>query len=225
MKKLLAILFLLVSISSSSQCVITIDSSGAEQRLIITNNGINAHDGEFKAGHSLWNVDFDSVTVADQQAILTVAPGCLVPVTSSVSTGRKIRTLITAAQNALEARAKLSGALFTGAFGYDNGMGALVTQLTSKSTAVTINNLVGKITTHNASLAAGAEVTFTVNNSLVTATDYVDVGISSGGTIGAYHVFRSSTSNGGFTITISNLTLGILSQAIQIDFIVIKGNG
>ena len=57
------------------------------------------------------------------------------------------------------------------AIGYVSG--GAVTQLTSKSTGVTLNKPCGAITLHNASLTGDAEVTFTVTNSEVAATDVV----------------------------------------------------
>ena len=49
--------------------------------------------------------------------------------------------------------------------------GGTVTQATNKSTAVTLNAESGQITMNNAALAAAAEVSFTVNNDKVAATD------------------------------------------------------
>ena len=57
------------------------------------------------------------------------------------------------------------------AIGYPRG--GAVTQATSKSTGVTLNKPCGAITMHNASLAGDAEVSFTVTNSEVAATDVV----------------------------------------------------
>lgn len=107
--------------------------------------------------------------------------------------------------------------------GYATGSGGTVTQLTSKSTGVTLNKACGQITTHNAALAAGAEVTFTVTNSTVAATDIPVVAISSGGTAGSYGVWATAVAAGSFAITLSNLSAGSLSQAIVINFAVIKG--
>ena len=214
MKKLLTVLFLLMNLVVSSQCTISIDSSGATWSLIINNNGIE-YPGEFIAGHPLWNVDFDSVTVADQQAILTNYQGCWVPVTSSVATGKKIRALITAAQNALDNKRpeyKLSSA-------------GIVTQLTSKATAVTNNNILGTITLHPAALAAGAEVKFTVNNNLIGINDIPYAFHKTAGTFGSYDVQAGNTTNGSFQIMISNKTTATtLSEAIVIGFSITKVN-
>lgn len=98
-----------------------------------------------------------------------------------------------------------------------------VTQATNKTTAVTLNELSGKITMSNAALAAAAEVSFTVNNSLVTTNDVPVVAVQATGTAGAYLVSVGSVANGSFTITVSNASAGSLSQAIILNFIIIKG--
>lgn len=102
------------------------------------------------------------------------------------------------------------------------GNGSTVTQLTNKSTAVTINTRWGKITTSNAALTAGSEVSFTVNNNQVTTDDIPQVCIQSGGTVGSYLTGVTAVGNGTFSITISNLSGGSLSQALVISFYIFK---
>jgi hypothetical protein len=113
--------------------------------------------------------------------------------------------------------------LTTSAFGYTTGAGGTVTQLTNKSTGVTLNTLSGRITTHNAALAAAAEVTFVVTNNQVASTDVPVVAIASGGTAGSYAAVVSAVGSGSFSISLSNLSGGSLSQAVVINFAVIKG--
>ena len=64
--------------------------------------------------------------------------------------------------------------------------GGAVSQLTSKSTNVTLNARSGKITTNNAELAANGIVSFTVSNSSITASDVILANHVSGGTLGSY---------------------------------------
>lgn len=109
-----------------------------------------------------------------------------------------------------------------GGIGYTTGNGGSVTQSGNKGTAVTINKLSGVITTTSAALAAGAEVSFNVNNSTVALTDVVQVSIQGGGTAGSYSVGVTATGAGFFTVTLSNLSTGSLSQAVVINFIVLK---
>lgn len=106
--------------------------------------------------------------------------------------------------------------------GYFTGAGGTVTQNGNKGNAVTLNKICGQITTTNSALAAGAEVAFTLNNSTIAATDVVYACISSGGTIGSYLICVSSVSDGACTITLSNVSTGSLSQALVINFTVIK---
>lgn len=106
--------------------------------------------------------------------------------------------------------------------GYTTGAGGTVTQGTSKSTGVTLDKVCGTITTHAESLAAGAEVTFTVTNSNVAITDIPIVCIRSGGTVGAYGLFVSAVAAGSFSLTLSNLTTGALAEAIVISFGLLK---
>jgi hypothetical protein len=108
--------------------------------------------------------------------------------------------------------------------GYSTGFGGTVTQLTNKSTAVTLNKMSGRITMANSALAAGAEVSFTVNNNTVTATDIPVVAIQSVGTAGSYLASVGSVSNGAFTITLSNASTGSLSQAVVLSYVIIKGS-
>ena len=110
----------------------------------------------------------------------------------------------------------------TNAFGYAAGAGGSVTQLTSKSTGVTLNKLSGKITMHGAALAAAAEVAFTLTNSFIEATDVVVVNIQSVGTAGAYFVCVGAVSAGSCSITLGNCSAGSLSQAVVLNFAVIK---
>ena len=105
----------------------------------------------------------------------------------------------------------------TSGIGYATGAGGTVTQLTSKSTGVTIDKITGLITTHSAALAAGAVVTFTVTNSAVSLYDIPIVNAISG-TNGAYAVSISGIAFGSFEISIRNLTAGSLSEAIQLRF-------
>ena len=101
--------------------------------------------------------------------------------------------------------------------------GGTVTQATSKSTGVTLNAASGQITMHNAALADGAEVTFTVTNSEVAATDVVVVNHGSAGIAGAYVVQANTLAAGSFKITVGNVSGGSLGEAIVLNFVALKG--
>ncbi len=107
--------------------------------------------------------------------------------------------------------------------GYSSAAQGTVTQATSKSTGVTMNKSMGRITMNNASLAAGTSVTFTLTNSLISANDVVIASVSGGGTAGAYWPFVSSQASGSAVIGLYNNTAGALGEAVIINFAVIHG--
>lgn len=108
----------------------------------------------------------------------------------------------------------------TGALGYGTGAGGTVTQLTSKSTPVTLNKPCGVITTHNSALAAGASVTIVLYNALVSASD-TSIATS---TNGNYEAHAYVTSTGVIYIRLTNVSGSSLSQAVSISFSVVRGS-
>ena len=109
-----------------------------------------------------------------------------------------------------------------GALGYGAGSGGAVTQLTSKTTSVTLNKPCGQVTMNAAALAGGAVARFLVSNSVVSAMDIVVVAIRFPGS-GQYRCWVSQISNGSFDIDVQNNTAGSLSDAVVVTFSVIKG--
>ena len=110
----------------------------------------------------------------------------------------------------------------SGTLGYTAAAQGTVTQLTDKSTAVTLNKSAGRITMNNASLATATNATFTLNNSFISANDTVILTISGGqATPGSYNVFANSLSAGAVSITLRNISGGSLSEAIVINFALI----
>jgi 1-aminocyclopropane-1-carboxylate deaminase/D-cysteine desulfhydrase-like pyridoxal-dependent ACC family enzyme len=107
--------------------------------------------------------------------------------------------------------------------GYSTGAQGTVTQATSKSTAVTLNKSMGRITMNNAELAANTAVSFTMNNSLISANDTIIVNVSGGGTAAAYTTYISSMTTGSAVITLRNMTSGALSEAVILNFATIHG--
>lgn len=108
--------------------------------------------------------------------------------------------------------------------GYAAAAQGTVTQATSKSTAVTLNTSMGRITMNNASLATATNATFTLNNSLISANDTVILTISGGqATAGSYNVFANALTTGSVSITLRNISGGTLSEAVVINFCVIHG--
>jgi hypothetical protein len=108
-----------------------------------------------------------------------------------------------------------------GELGYTAEANGTVTQLTSKSTGVTLNKSAGQITMNNAELANNTNVTFTLTNSTIIAKDVVVLSVASGATAGAYNCWVSGKGVGSCTITLRNLSGGALSEAVVINFAVI----
>ena len=111
--------------------------------------------------------------------------------------------------------------LSDGVLGYTAAAQGTVTQATSKSTAVTLDKSAGQITMNNAALGATTNVTFTLNNSYISANDIVILNVSGGATAGAYNCWVSGLSAGAATITVRNITAGSLSEAVVINFALI----
>jgi len=106
--------------------------------------------------------------------------------------------------------------------GYTTAAQGTVTQLTSKSTAVTLNKSAGQITMNNASLTTATNATFTLNNSFISNNDTVILTIAGGQTTpGSYNVFANSLGAGTVSITLRNISGGTLSEAIVINFAII----
>ena len=104
----------------------------------------------------------------------------------------------------------------------DYAKGGAVTQATDKATGVTLNQPSGQITMNGAALAAAAEVSFTVTNDKVTADDVIVVNHASAGTAGSYFIEANNIDNGSFAITVGNTSVGSLSEAIVLHFVVIR---
>lgn len=131
--------------------------------------------------------------------------------------------IVTINSTSVVAASSLKSTSPTGGVGYGTGAGGVVTQITSKSTAVTLTKICGQITTHNASLAAGATVGFTVNNNTIAATDVVVLSIASGASSAlAYTLTAVSIAANLFGIEIRNNSTGALAEVLIINFAVIK---
>ena len=110
--------------------------------------------------------------------------------------------------------------------GYSAAAQGTVTQLTDKSTGVTLNKSAGRITMNNAALAGGAAVSFVLTNNLISANDTVIVNVSSnttGSAAGAYTTYVSYLVAGSALITLRNLSATSYSEAVIINFCTIHG--
>jgi hypothetical protein len=123
----------------------------------------------------------------------------------------------------LSANGAVTASIPTGGLGYRTGAGGSVTQATDKSTGVTLNTVCGRITMNNATLNAGAEVGFSVTNSVVAETDIILVNIGGAATYNSYQICVDDVNTGGFHITLTNTTTSTnLSEPLIINFAVIK---
>jgi hypothetical protein len=102
--------------------------------------------------------------------------------------------------------------------GYGAGAGGTVTQITSRSTGVTLNKVSGAITLFTAAGSATA-TTFTVTNSAVAATDTIVLSVKS--STNKYLAFVTAVAAGSFEITFYT-TGGTASDAPVINFAVLK---
>jgi hypothetical protein len=109
--------------------------------------------------------------------------------------------------------------------GYSTGAGSTVTQITNRSTGVTINAICGAITTDTTSLAAEASASFTVTNSAVAIGDVIILSQRSGSNGGNTDLSVYAVAAGSFDIRVSNNNAAAGTAetgAIIINFAVIK---
>lgn len=106
--------------------------------------------------------------------------------------------------------------------GYVTGEGGAVTQLTSRTTGVTLNKKCGQITLFSTTTTAGQVTVFTVTNSTVAATDVVNVSHASGGTAGQYIVTTAAVAAGSFQIAVYTAAAQAVAAAPVINFAIIK---
>jgi hypothetical protein len=109
-----------------------------------------------------------------------------------------------------------------GTLGYQTGVGGSVVQLTDKTTTVTLDKPCGSIQLASQSIAAGAEVSFTLLNSYITDRDVVAVSIRSNASAGTYVAQCDLVDNGQCRISLSNISSGPIDQQVVLNFVIIK---
>ena len=107
----------------------------------------------------------------------------------------------------------------TAGVGYATGAGGAVTQITSRTTGVTLNKTTGAITLVSAAGSATA-ATFTVTNSTVAATDVIILNQKSGTDL--YDLMVTAVAAGSFNISFRT-TGGTTTEQPVFNFAVIKG--
>lgn len=125
-------------------------------------------------------------------------------------------------------RIDTSGNVFvtgSGVLGYGVGSGGTVTQLTNKSTAVTLNKPSGQIVMQATdSIPASGYVIFNLVNSLITATDTVVVSLKSGSGFLPFYSFTTAPFNGGCEISVRNSNVNPMAEALVLNFAVLKAS-
>ena len=120
--------------------------------------------------------------------------------------------------------------LTTAPLGYGTGAGGTVTQLTSRTTGVTLDKLSGEIVLFAGSLGGHDADEFTLTNSFIGANDVIMLCIKSGANAATrkyYQVHAVAVSAGSCVISVGNIdnatipTVGTESPVIQ--FVVLKG--
>lgn len=186
-----------------------VKDSGAEVGRFETTNATGGYVGAFTSGTLKGFMGWGTNVFASDAYGLRSASG--VPIGLAMGSSA-FDLLIDASHNVLVQGGGVSG--------YGPGSGGTVTQATSKSTGVTLNKACGQITMNGAALAGGASVSFTVTDSLVTAADVVLCAASGNSN---YRVECASVAAGSFTVRVTNVTGGSLSDALLVNFIVHRG--
>lgn len=111
----------------------------------------------------------------------------------------------------------------SGTLGYTAAAQGTVTQATSKATAVTLNKSAGRITMNAAALAGNTAVSFTLNNSFISANDVLILCASAGSVadVTTYVAYVNTLGAGTASITLRNQTATSQSEAVVLNFALI----
>jgi hypothetical protein len=202
---------------------------------------INATAATNAGGGNVGNVAFAQVrmtalenqtaTAQGSQMVFTVTPVGQ-PATNRVDvanitvangvTATQFTTIGNVVANNVVATGAVTSNSKTAGIGYRSGAGDVVTQLTSKSTPVTLNAVTGEITMNSAQLGGDSTVSFVLNNTVIANTDVMIVNQVSDANIGFYS-FNSKCNSGNALISVHNMTNTNRSDAIVLRFVVIRG--
>jgi hypothetical protein len=185
--------------------------SGTSANLIVNeqSTGFNAGVAYQSAGVTKWEMGkdaadnffyYDNVGARNVMAIAAGGDMTLMPAGGNVASAGAIRSTGTAG------------------VGYATGAGGAVTQITSRTTGVTLNKITGAITLFSAAGSA-TYASFTVTNSTVAATDTVIVSQKSGTDL--YEMAVTAVAAGSFRISF-HTTGGTTVEQPVFNFAVIK---
>jgi len=139
-----------------------------------------------------------------------------------VTTGSTINTNIVTTGNVTLTGAGGISSNNSGKVGYGTGSGGTVTQVTDKTTGVTLNKASGEITMASTTLNGDSTVSFTMTNSVIANTDVMIINQVGGGNIGFYS-FNAQCNLGTANIAVHNMTNTNRSDVIVLRYAVIKG--
>lgn len=162
-------------------------------------------------------------TVRDAADTILELGGSYTPTGTWTSLTLVTPTIGVATGTSLSVAGLLKSSSSSAGVGYATGAGGTITQQTNKSTGVTIDTICGAITMNGAALAATTSVSFTVTNSSVAATDTVVVNIASAATNNTYLLLVDAVAAGSFRIHLYNKSGSSRSEALVLNFAVIKG--
>lgn len=110
----------------------------------------------------------------------------------------------------------------SGGIGYETGSGGAVTQLTGRTTGVTLNTVTGAITLF-AAAPSTVPTAFTLTNSAIAAGDVVVASVQSSNAANTYVVEVIATAAGSCKIAVFSQA-GTTSDSPVLNFAVIKGS-
>ena len=160
---------------------------------------------------------FGSIGAVSACMMFMAAPALAQNTTAPAATDLIRITRVDANGNGTPSAVPVASAFNTAGVGYSSG--SAVTQITSRTTGVTINSNAGAITLVSAAGSA-TPASFTVTNSKVGASDVVVLSQKSGTDLLELHV--TATAAGSFRITFFT-TGGTTTETPVINFAVIKG--
>lgn len=174
-------------------------------------------------------ITYTKLNLLAQPTVSAVGPNDVTTTTIANNAVTTAKLVAAASNNTFLARSTTGAGNYealdttTTGLGFYTGAGGTVTQATSKATSFTLNKMCGQIITAADGLAHTVTVSATWTNTKIAATDVVIINHKSGGTIGSY-VFNVACNSGTATLYIRNVeTAGTLSEALTLNFVVIKG--
>ena len=199
--------------SSGGNAVITVYPNMTAMVTCILTSGTTA--ASWEAGYT----DFGTITGTGAN-VMDTSPTITTPAITGGTINNSIIGGTTQAAGSFTTVTGTTSVLSTGAggVGYSTGAGGAVTQLTSRTTGVTLNKTAGAITLFTAAGTATPQ-TFTVTNSTVAATDVIVLSQRSGSN--QYILLVTAVAAGSFNVT-HYTTGGTASEAPVINYAVIK---